>query len=804
MKLILKKDFLNIAILILIIFISLLTDQYYLKNNLNLPAWDQGYHLTNLFKTYNVLEKFNLFNESSWEELWKITDTYRGPLTYILSALFLKIFGANYQNGYLSNHIFLIITIISIYNLGIILKNKSTALWASFLFAVNPFIFDQRIDYLIDLSQLSLITFNFYLVTRYFLIRNFQLINSIFCGFSVGLLFLTKPTGIIFLIVPYLILAFDIFRKKNNYIKEIFSLFLFLAFFILTIYPWLSLNWLTILSSIINSWKWGINYQEGLEINSLEGNIFYLKKIYTLFPSFIFWSFLILLIVDLKKKFKNVNNSIFQLNILKINSKKNLWYLVMPINMLIICTLMSTKDIRFILPIYPYICLIFSLLINSLKKKYWIEVYKLFLIFLLINNLYFHIGSKKVVLNEKEIYPHKEIINSISNYSPSLKSTVAVIPDTKELNTFNLESEAKLQNNGVSFRQVLINENNYEEDLERFNWFLIKDKGNQGVMINKAKIKLSELVQSSKSFQIFNSFPLPDGSNAKVYKRKLDNISIKEISHQKVNTSLKLNKIRNGFHLEITGKKNLLSSSYLLLNIEQDGEIYELNIALPTIKDNSTNENIILKKSFKSNFMKKFKTSTNLKGTLITKNNHKIFLNDISYQNMDYINKESINNYQILEINKLEELEKMGNFLKDGKFDSLFSLVGLINQTDPEQKYLKDGELIFKERFELNKNNYNYLYKIAISQILQRKAKEASSTLEKLIKNDQKNANLYLAKSIVEIYNFNPQKAYTAIKNSKKLNRDESLVSTINTVNLISEIFNLKLKVVLQKIFSKT
>ena len=97
-----------------------------------MPAWDQGYHLTNLFKTYNIYEKFNLIDETWWQELWNITDTYRGPLTYIFSALFLKIFGANYQNAYLSNQIFLIITIISIYNLGIILKNKSTGLWASF------------------------------------------------------------------------------------------------------------------------------------------------------------------------------------------------------------------------------------------------------------------------------------------------------------------------------------------------------------------------------------------------------------------------------------------------------------------------------------------------------------------------------------------------------------------------------------------------------------------------------------------------------------------------------------------------
>ena len=369
MNLKLKKDFLNIGLLILIIFICFLTDQYYLKNNLNLPAWDQGYHLTNLFKTYNIFEEFNLFDENWWKELWSISDTYRGPLTYILSATFLKIFGANYQNAYLSNQIFLIITIFSIYNLGTILKNKSTGLWASFLFLVNPFIFDQRIDYLIDLSQLSLITLNFYLLTRHFLTKNHKLINSIFCGLSLGLLFLTKPTGIIFLVVPYLILFFNILQKKTDYFKKFFSVFLILALFIFTIYPWLSLNWITILSSIINSWNWGINYQEGLEINSLEGNIFYLKKIYAFFEPFMIWSFLIILIINLRNKLKSVKNSMIELEGSKIKSKKFLWYLIMPLNILIICTLMSTKDTRFILPILPYLCLISAFYINIIRNK---------------------------------------------------------------------------------------------------------------------------------------------------------------------------------------------------------------------------------------------------------------------------------------------------------------------------------------------------------------------------------------------------------------------------------------------------
>ena len=63
----------------------------------------------------------------------------------------------------------------------------------------------------------------------------------------------------------------------------------------------------------------------------------------------------------------------------------------------------------------------------------------------------------------------------------------------------------------------------------------------------------------------------------------------------------------------------------------------------------------------------------------------------------------------------------MGTFLRDGEFDSLFNLVGIINQIDPEQIYLKNAGFIFKERIKFNENNY--LYKIAIAQILQKKIK---------------------------------------------------------------------------------
>ena len=136
----------------------------------------------------------------------------------------------------------------------------------------------------------------------------------------------------------------------------------------------------------------------------------------------------------------------------------------------------------------------------------------------------------------------------------------------------------------------------------------------------------------------------------------------------------------------------------------------------------------------------------------------------------------------------------MGKFLKNGEFDNLFNLVGLVNQSDPEQEYLKDAEKIFKYRYELDKSNIKNLYNIAISQILQKKSSEASKTLLEIQKVDPKNSNLYLAKSIVDIYNFKPRQAEKNILIAKKLNKNKSLKDSIQTINIISNLINLRIK----------
>ena len=64
----------------------------------------------------------------------------------------------------------------------------------------------------------------------------------------------------------------------------------------------------------------------------------------------------------------------------------------------------------------------------------------------------------------------------------------------------------------------------------------------------------------------------------------------------------------------------------------------------------------------------------------------------------------------------------------------------------------------------------------------------------KLSKLDKSNSNLYLAKAVVDIYNFNPRQAEKNINLASKFNNDQNLYSTINSIKTISNIINFRIR----------
>ena len=131
---------------------------------------------------------------------------------------------------------------------------------------------------------------------------------------------------------------------------------------------------------------------------------------------------------------------------------------------------MSTKDVRFIMPIFPIFCIYVARFLDSKDHKYFSsKVKKIILIISFSCTLLFsksELYSKNLNNNSLYLWPHTEIINEIKKENENLISTLAILPDTKDINTFNLEAEASRQGEYVAVRQVISNKKTYKEDLE--------------------------------------------------------------------------------------------------------------------------------------------------------------------------------------------------------------------------------------------------------------------------------------------------------------------------------------------------
>ena len=75
---------------------------------------------------------------------------------------------------------------------------------------------------------------------------------------------------------------------------------------------------------------------------------------------------------------------------------------------------------------------------------------------------------------------------------------------------------------------------------------------------------------------------------------------------------------------------------------------------------------------------------------------------------------------------------------------------------------------IYLQRYKEN-NQLKDLYSILISQILQRKVIQAEETINLILKKDKNNGNLFIAKSIINLYSFNLKELKININNIKML-----------------------------------
>ena len=429
---------------------------------------------------------------------------------------------------------------------------------------------------------------------------------------------------------------------------------------------------------------------------------------------------------------------------------------------------MSTKDIRFLMPSYPLICIYLSIFINQKSCIFTPIIKKRILLISIILSLFFQNGLNFNILNKNKFYkwPHSEIIKEIKNKNKNLISTLAVLPDIKHLNTFNLEAEASKLGGNVLVRQVISNKKTYKEDLKYFDWFLVKT-GQQGIMWNDSKKLLNNYLLNNNSFIVQKTWIMPDKSKLMLLRRKLLSTDLSQINCANKYPIFKIAQISNGLNIKLFIDGKSLSNSNLLIDLNSKDSDIKSDISLANGYFHNSfdiNKCYLLDQNFSIDLSNNFQKSYRVEGRLIS-NDGNIKTLDISNKNLIIDKKLNEGNY-IQMVNRISKVELLGKHLRKGEFKNLFNLVGIINQSDPNQIYLRDAEKIYLQRYKEN-NQLKDLYSILISQILQRKVIEAEETINLILKEDKNNGNLFIAKSIINLYSFNLKELKININNIK-------------------------------------
>ncbi len=126
------------------------------------PSYDQGLHL---FRTFNYWEAISSGSEDWWQDLLNVEPFY--PPFYHLSLIPLSlVFGFTLDTGVIGNSFYMVILILSTYGIGNILYSRNIGLFAAFLVSFYPIILSMSREYILSVMLVSITTLAYYLFLK--------------------------------------------------------------------------------------------------------------------------------------------------------------------------------------------------------------------------------------------------------------------------------------------------------------------------------------------------------------------------------------------------------------------------------------------------------------------------------------------------------------------------------------------------------------------------------------------------------------------------------------------------------------
>lgn len=795
------------------------------------PAWDQGDHLSRAMKHWQMLRSPEWLSGEWWRSLWMKAPTQRAPLTYLLTALVFNIFGTGFDQAIYVNFLFTAILLGSTYAIGRRVFSSAVGLWAAGACLLSPVLVDLQKDYLLDYPMTAMVAFMYMGMTYFWLAEKSRTrwLTIPLWGVGLGLMLMTRTSGLLFAIPPVgWMLSASVFQRQWLRLAQAI---VGIAIGVMTLWPWFSTNWLTVISTTLSSTSHGVIYRGDPQANTLSGWLFYPEQLPQLLSWPLFGLGAIALTVILIRALINrtlLTSSATSEPILRPQPAETrrgwIWLSVFIVGTYILFSLGSYKALRVFVPFLPIFWVAIAQGILSIKIRGWRFLRWLTVgiaLVLALHQLFWSRTFTSTQAGTTTFWPNEAVVSEMTETTPFLKSTLGLVTNTAEINAYNMAFYGAVKNYQVFARQLSFNSETAIQDSQVLDWYLTKT-GEQGAYdtIEEGQQKLREAVETSPDLAVQRVWTLPDNSELTLHHRQNPPITVTPVDSQldsqreqrillSVDTIASIS-AGNTYPItyRVTGSGAALQSGLLLLTWEPESQS-QSSAAQPLtsqppasqpvwISDHGIGLGYLNTDVEMPSGTPRFEVIETLSITPpkgLTTGRYRL--------RAEYLNRESKEHYVISENAAqiqvvaaapppvqagFQELltylhTDLSPKLRQGELDPLFDEVGRINQYEPLQDYLPQAEQAMTYRLSQQPNNVDWLYTLALSQVLQQKPSAATDTLRALTAVDAGNPYSWAYLGFLHLYQWQPQQASTVLSEAEKRQPDLPNLKLLQGVN---------------------
>ncbi len=790
----------------------------------SVPAWDEAQYLTGSLNYWRALQYPQWFSSEWWTSFWHLSAKIP-PLTYITAAVFQNFFGLGPDQATLVQLLFSAILLGSVYGLGTQLFSVEVGLWAAGLCQILPGIYQYKLDFLLDYPLTALVILSFWCLTVW---RNIGTVKTqraqrqswlwvAAFGVSFGLALMVKQTALLFLLTPVLWVGVGTIRQRHW--GRLAQLAGGLLLSVLVFGPWYRTNWLIVLTAGKRATVDSAIVKGDPGLNTVAAWTYYWEAL----PHEVSWLLLLVPIVGLLLYWKRSADSsprpLLARGAMEARISSLGWLAVFWVGGYLLSSLNINKDDRYVLPYLPVVAVFLACGLTRWGHR--VRAFTVGLAVLLMFLNIFPVGgvwgnrlTQALSPNAQHhaylgpAWPHRQVIDQIIHTDPYLRSTLGVLPSTGKINQHNFNYYGALQNFQVYGRQVGTRQKYISQDARSLFWFLTKT-GDQGSVRKEPQAAIVQNVEHSPDFRLDKTWNLPDSSTLKLYHSLKAPVQVQPLSpggSPKLSGAVQLKRVTvpkqapPGIPVPVTyewsGDWEQLQSGLVLLSWHQNSEkfgdgkhrwLHDHGIGMGAMQAS------ILPVASNAEFQVSEQTAmlppANIPSGIYT-------------LEATYLNRHSGVSYSIPvppvslvidpksavvpapELDLVTQLRTLAAGLPKGPqvLGPLFAEIGRINQYDPIQDYVVQTQLASAHRLQLEPNNRDWAYALALASVLQRQVNQAITAFERVTQLDSQNPYAYAYLAFVHLYNWQPTSAEAALKRATALNPNVPEIQALSGV----------------------